>query len=42
MGSIKDKDESLISANINERSDITFRQEKLEDFIVQKYRFRSP
>ena len=36
MGSIKDKDESLISANINERSDITFRPEKLEDFIGQK------
>ena len=36
MSSIKDKDESLISANINERSDITFRPEKLEDFIGQK------
>ena len=36
MGSLKDKDESLISANINERSDITFRPEKLEDFIGQK------
>ena len=36
MGSIKDKDESLISANINERSDITFRPEKLQDFIGQK------
>tara|TARA_B100000749_G_C18428693_1_gene466940 strand:- start:568 stop:1596 length:1029 start_codon:yes stop_codon:yes gene_type:complete len=36
MSSIKDKDESLISANINERSDITFRPKKLEDFIGQK------
>ena len=36
MSSIKDKDESLISANINERSDTTFRPEKLEDFIGQK------
>ena len=36
MSSIKDKDESLISANINERIDITFRPEKLEDFIGQK------
>ena len=36
MSSIKDKDESLISANIKERSDITFRPKKLEDFIGQK------
>ena len=36
MSSIKDKDESLISANIKERSDTTFRPEKLEDFIGQK------
>mgnify|MGYP003331907746 CR=1 FL=1 len=36
MSSIKDKDESLISANINERSDITFRPAKLQDFIGQK------
>jgi len=36
MSSIKDKDESLISANINERSDITFRPEKLQDFIGQE------
>ena len=36
MSSITDKDESLISANINERSDITIRPEKLEDFIGQK------
>ena len=36
MSSSTDREKSLISANKKERSDITFRPEKLEHFIGQK------